>query len=75
MKIHQKLWLEFTCTSILVGLIGCNAIKTNSKTKSSALILSNAIEQEVLNARDILFAAQETQIAISKVLKIKNNSK
>jgi len=75
MKIHQKLCLGFICTSILVGIVGCIAIQTNSKTKSAALLVSNESQKRVRSSTDMLLAAQETQEALREVVDGESNSK
>lgn len=75
MKIHQKLCLGFICTSILVGIVGCIAIQTNSKTKSAALLVNNEVKQGVLGSTDMLLAAQETQKAIREAAEFESELK
>jgi 3-polyprenyl-4-hydroxybenzoate decarboxylase len=70
MTIRQRLFLGLVGTSLLLAFIGCISRIKNSEIKSSALIVSEKIKQEVQAATDMSLALRETQIAIHELLDV-----
>jgi diguanylate cyclase (GGDEF)-like protein/PAS domain S-box-containing protein len=68
MKIRKRLTLSFIGTSLLLAFVSYNSKITNIEIRSSALVLSEKLKQEVEGASDILLALQATQIPIHELL-------